>query len=157
MELIISTFQISRRFCFIFLFIYFLVYNVNAQVTLTWDDLAAVSFYTKYDEETEDYYVYPKFEDTVLSYQNELVEIKGYLINLDLDYSVIILSKNPYASCFFCGMAGPETVVEIELKEPLNHIKLDQKAIIQGNLILNESDFDHFNYILKNATIKLVD
>ena len=157
MELIVSKFQISRRLCFVFLFIHFICYDVNAQVTLTWDDLAEVSFYTKYHEETEDYYLYPKFEDNILSFQNELVKIKGYLINLDLEYSVIILSKNPYASCFFCGMAGPETIIEIELKEPLNHIKLDQKAIIQGKLILNESDFDHFNYILKNAKIEFVD
>lgn len=135
----------------------FVSQDLNAQVDLTWDHLADVQFEEKYDKEIDGYGLIPTFGEKLKSYENELVSIKGYLISLDLDYSVIALSKNPFSACFFCGMAGPETVIELELLEKVDFIKPDQKAIIRGKLILNDSDYNHFNYILKNATIELVD
>jgi len=131
--------------------------DVRSQDVLTWDHLADVTFEEKYDDEIGGYWLLPTFGSTIKSYQNELVDIEGYLINLDLDFKVIILSKNTYSACFFCGMAGPETIVETQFKVPIDHFKLDQRAKISGRLILNKTDFDHFNYILKNASVEFID
>jgi len=69
------------------------------------------------------------------------------------DNSFVILSQNPYASCFFCGQSGPETVMEIEV-DPSDKTKyeLDERATFKGILTFNADDVNHLTYILKNAT-----
>lgn len=145
------------RLAYLLTIIWLASHHLSAQNVLDWDVLADVTFEEKYDEDLPGYILFPTFGEVVESYENKVVSLEGYLINLDLDYTVVILSLFPYSSCFFCGMAGPETIVEIQLKDPINHIKPDQRASIQGRLILNADDLDHFNYILQNAEIKLLE
>ena len=53
--------------------------------------------------------------------------------------------------CFFCGGAGPETVLEAESKDRKT-IKYTSKEItIKGKLKLNKDDINHLNFILKEA------
>lgn len=59
------------------------------------------------------------------------------------------------ASCFFCGGAGPETIIEVIFKKK-PPFKTDQIVEITGILELNADDVDHCNYILKEATGKLI-
>lgn len=149
--------QSNLRILSLFLLIFSVSLDINSQDILTWDHIADVTFEEKFDEEIGGSWLIPIFGDNIKTYQNKQVELEGFLINLDLDFTLIIISKNPYAACFFCGMAGPETVVEIQLTHPIDKFKLDQRAIIRGELLLNKIDFDHFNYILKNASITLID
>lgn len=44
---------------------------------------------------------------------NKKVSIRGYFLDLDPNGEWYILSKNPFATCFFCGKAGPETVLQL--------------------------------------------
>jgi len=156
-KLVDITNQIIFRVLSVFVFVIFISLDIHAQEMLTWDHLADVTFEEEYDEEMGGSWLIPIFGNTIKTYQNKQVELEGYLINLDLDFELIILSLNPYAAYFFCGMAGPETVVEIQLIDPIDKFKLDQRAVIQGELILNKTEFNHFNYILKNATIEFID
>jgi len=156
-KVVVCSIQVSLRVWFIFLLMFFLPLDLKSQELLTWDHLADVTFEEKYDEEIGGYWLLPSFGDNIKTSQYKIIEIEGYLINLDLDFEVIILSKNPYSSCFFCGMAGPETIVEIQLNDSIEGFKLDQRAKVHGELLLNKTDFDHFNYILKNAFIELID
>ncbi len=150
-------FQVILRAWYLILVILLISLDLSSQKVLTWDHLADVTFEEKYDEEIGGYWLYPTFGSDIKSDQNKLVELEGYLINLDLDFEVIVVSKNPYSACFFCGMAGPETIVEVQLKNLIGEFELDQRAKVRGELILNKIDFDHFNYILKNASVEFID
>jgi len=149
--------RISFPFWLLFLFHISTYSALFSQATLTWEDLADAVFVEEYNDEIEGYWLVPNFGNHIKSYQHKEVQLEGYLITLDMDYSVIILSKNPYSSCFFCGMAGPETVVEIQLSTPIKDIKIDQRAKIRGKLILNRDDLEHFNYILEDASVVLLE
>jgi len=124
----------------------------SAQETLTWEDLSDVTFSEKYDEELNAYWLIPDFGAKPKSFAGKDVIIMGYFIPFNVDDDFYVLSKNPYSSCFFCGQAGPETVMELQVDESLpDRIKLDQRIFFRGTLELNKSDLDHCNYILKDA------
>lgn len=67
----------------------------------------------------------------------------------------MILSKYPMAQCFFCGIAGPESVVEVTLKEKPPRLKPDQVITITGILKLNDSDVEHMNFLLVDVKVTL--
>lgn len=69
------------------------------------------------------------------------------------DKRTIILSKFPYSACFFCGAAGPESVAEVQFKTILHRFKTDQVITVRGTLVLNNSDFTHMTFILKDAEL----
>lgn len=130
-----------------------ITYDLAAQETITWEDLTDVEFEEKYDEETEAFWLVPIFGDQIKKLSKKEVLLEGFLIVLDMESNIVVLSRYPYSSCFFCGMAGPESIVEIQLSEPPSNIKMDQKAVMQGSLHLNSTELNHFNYILKEAVI----
>ena len=51
------------------------------------------------------------------------IVIKGYIIPVEgyKSHKEFILSAFPYNMCFFCGGAGPETVMEVEASEPVKY------------------------------------
>lgn len=54
------------------------------------------------------------------------------------------------ASCFFCGMAGPETAIELQFDlKPT--FRTDDIVTVTGILKLNDEDVKHFNYIITNS------
>ena len=124
----------------------------TAQQSLTWEDLADVTFSEKYDEELQAYWLIPDFGAKPKSFAGKDVIIMGYFIPFNVDDDFYVLSKNPYSSCFFCGQAGPETVMELQVADPLpDRIRIDQRLFFRGTLELNKSDLNHCNYILKDA------
>lgn len=114
---------------------------------VTWDD----RYFPKYDETVW----YPDFNKVVLDLDSTLIEIKGYVIPVDVESGYYVLSANPYTSCFFCGNAGPESVMELQfpkgVKESFN---TDEIATFKGRLKLNWDDLEHCNYILEGALLK---
>jgi hypothetical protein len=117
-----------------------------------WNELADVSFYVKpvdgYEIEL------PKFGNRAIALQGKKISVKGYLIPLSESGrdSRYMLSSMPFSSCFFCGAAGPETVIELLLKQK---IKFSENAIVvEGVLVLNDKNIDRHMYILKDASIK---
>lgn len=121
-----------------------------SQKKITWDDLAKVKFVDKYFPEFEQSFLYPNFSNEVKALEGKEVTITGYFLNLDPEGAVYILSKNPMASCFFCGVGGPETAVELNFIET-PPFKTDEIVTITGVLKLNSDDVNHFNYILKTS------
>ena len=59
------------------------------------------------------------------------------------------------AACFFCGGAGPETIIEVYFKDT-PPFKTDQGIEITGVLELNADDVAHCNYIIRNAKSKKI-
>lgn len=124
------------------------------QKALSWKVLDDVRFEEKMDENTGGYWLVPVFGKQPKAYQNQTVVMEGYFIPLDTGGKVHVLSRFPYSSCFFCGGAGPESIVELQLEKRLmKHLRMDEKVRFQGRLVLNDSDYEHFNYILKEARL----
>lgn len=122
---------------------------------IDWAFLAKVEWDEKYFEEYDELVWYPKYSKEVLATDSSLVEIQGYIIPVDVQSGYYVLSANPFASCFFCGNAGPESVLELQFSEPLKGTyTTDEIATFQGRLKLNWDDLEHCNYILQNAKPK---
>jgi hypothetical protein len=136
----------------LFLLVFFLfVIEGFPQSGNFWQVLAEVHFYNTTDK--NGYTVEkPVFSKYLKSFNGKRVKIKGYLIPLEETggKGKFMLSSLPFNVCYFCGAAGPETVVELETSE---HLKFSTKQIfMEGILFLNDRDPDHHIYILKSAT-----
>jgi hypothetical protein len=123
-------------------------------VTNGWLLFGKVKYTERFYKEHNDYYLTPFFDSKIRQYENQEILLKGHFIPLDLDEkNAIILSKVPYAACFFCGGAGPESVAEIYFKGKRPKFKADQVIQVSGKLILNDKDINHMNFILKDAVL----
>ena len=138
---------------FLFIILLFTGSPVFAQTEITWETLSDVTFVDKYFEEDDAYYYYPKFGPTVTALEGKEVFIKGYMLAIDPQQGIYMLSKNPFAACFFCGNSGPETIVEPMLKPNHREFKMDEVVTIKGKLRLNQDDIYHCNYILEGAEV----
>jgi hypothetical protein len=119
-----------------------------------WLLFSRVKYTQKLFKELDEYYLVPLLDTKIRQYENQKILLKGYYMPLNLEErNVIILSKFPYAACFFCGGAGPESVAEIHFKEKPPHFKTDQVVQVSGKLKLNDRDINHMNFILKDAQV----
>ena len=87
-----------------------------AQERLRWSSFERLQFEEVFDKETSMWLQVPKWTSKDRELDGELVEITGYVIALDVLSDEYALSAFPFASCFFCGAAGPESVMELKLK-----------------------------------------
>ena len=137
-----------------FLFILFLISKfVFSQTDITWKDLEDVEFTDMYIEEIDEYIVYPHFGFNVRELDGKEVVLSGYILAIDPDKGYYVLSKGPFASCFFCGAGGPETIVELSLKSDKDSFFMDEFVTMIGMLKLNVDDIYRCVYILENAKI----
>jgi hypothetical protein len=127
--------------------------NVACQQTVTWKMLGDVTFFEKYNKEYDFNVLYPKFGKTVKELEGKEIVIEGYAIPVEeLGADILVLSALPYSQCFFCGGAGPESVMDIKSKKKIK-FKVDKKLKLKGRLKLNETDLSQLNYILENAEL----
>lgn len=126
---------------------------ISGQQTVTWKMLGDVTFYEKYNKEYDFNVLYPKFGKTVKELEGKDIVIEGYAIPVEeLGADILVLSALPYSQCFFCGGAGPESVMDIKSKKKIK-FKVDKKLKLKGRLKLNETDLSQLNYILENAEL----
>jgi hypothetical protein len=120
-----------------------------------WALFAKTRFIEKLNREFGMYFLYPKFPDELKAFEGKLVTLTGFYIPLDMNNSEIaVVSKFPNAECFFCGGAGPESIVVGYLKKkPNQRVKMDEIVKIKGRLKLNEDDIDELNFILYDAEL----
>ena len=124
-----------------------------SQNIITWELLKNVEFDEIWSEEFQAYYMVPKFSSSVKSMDNKEVQIRGFIIPVDIVQDYYVLSANPYSSCFFCGQAGPESVMEVQLVKKYEGLRMDQVITFKGKLKLNIDDIYQLNYILEDAEI----
>ena len=140
----------------VFLIVLFLsLTTMNAQKVLTWEDFADVTFETTYNEKYDAYFLTPTFGDKIKSNTGKKIAIKGYFLDISGSGDVFLVSRNPLASCFFCGAAGPETIIEVSFKER-PPFRTDQVIFVEGTLELNADNVERCNYILNQASGRLV-
>ncbi|MEM9053291.1 MAG: DUF3299 domain-containing protein [Bacteroidota bacterium] len=120
---------------------------------ITWDQLGDVRFEETYDEGTGAFYDKPIFGPMIQSLDGREVKITGYVIPMDVSLNVYVVSRFPFSSCFFCGNAGAETVVDLRLNDKSLTFKNDDRRTFCGRLTLNSSRFSDLPYILEDVEL----
>ena len=127
----------------------------NGVIQLDWKMLGHIKFNEQFTPELDAYVPYPIFHPTIKQMEGKKIEIKGYIIPIDEvgDDKLLVLSAYPFTNCFFCGGAGPETVMDIHINETHKRFKQDAVTTFRGKLRLNDSDLYYLNYILEEAEL----
>jgi hypothetical protein len=135
--------------------------QVDAQKKKTeldyWTSMMDVSIKAKFNPATENFDNTPTFGKKIQKLDGKKIFLKGFIIPADLTKGRMTLSKFSYSSCYFCGAAGPESVIEIVAKNPIIY-RMDKPITLQGTLRLNrttdDNEYDPFRllYILEDAT-----
>lgn len=117
-----------------------------------WHELAKVEYEKKYNKELNENINYPIFSPEIQALEGKTVNVTGYVIPLEIGSDYFVLSAFPFASCFFCGAAGPETVIEVYSTKPLK-LTGDDRITVRGRLELNRSDINHLMFMLRDAVL----
>lgn len=126
------------RFLFIILFV-IVSGSSFAQTLVPWNTFAQVTFHRKYSE-TFGFEVNvkpPEFSKELMALNGKEIRVKGYVIPVDVELGMYMVSANPFANCFFCGNAGPETVVELFPNGKLPRFNTDEVVTFRGVLQIN--------------------
>lgn len=119
-----------------------------------WELLGSVEIVKGYDSFMGAEIDQPKFSDDLFAMEGKAITLDGFMIPLQEqggDGSFFILSRFPYQSCFFCGGAGPETVVEVYTISDFDYTEDPIKVI--GKLKLNANNPLQLFYILDDSRI----
>ena len=117
--------------------------------SLVWAKLYDISYKTATDQYGE--YMVPEFSTETKAMEGDIVTLPGYMIPFETGFSEkhFILSSLPLNACFFCGVGGPESVIEVYTDKAIPYT--DKPIEVKGKLKLNAEDPDQFMYILEDA------
>lgn len=118
--------------------------------TLTWKLLGEIKYekrkHPKYGEVQ-----FPVVNDKVKAKGKKRVLISGFIVPIDSKSYAI--SKNVFAACFFCGKAGPESIVGLKFRGATPKLKTDQYVTVEGVFRYNETDADDWVYNFDDVVI----
>ena len=119
-----------------------------------WEMFAGISKERKYFEEVDTHYRVPVFTEELQKKEGETIVLSGFFLPYSKIDSLIIISRYPNSSCFFCGQAGIESVamVELDAPNPDTYI-MDQMLLVKGKLELNSSDINRLAFVIKEASV----
>lgn len=118
-----------------------------------WKTLGKVTYKKEYDEMLGFKVDVPIFSADLQKLEGKEVTIKGYIIPVEgyKSHKEFVFSAYPYSMCFFCGGAGPETVMEVKAKSPVPFTA--DPITIKGVLHLNSKDINKLMYSLSNVEL----
>jgi hypothetical protein len=117
----------------------------------TWKTLSKLTYKKEFDEVLGLKIDVPVFGKEVKALEGKEITVKGYIIPTDgyKSQKEFVFSAFPYNMCFFCGGAGPETVMEISSKQPIQYTS--EPVYLKGILKLNGADVNRLIYSLDKA------
>ena len=118
-----------------------------------WKTLSKITFKKQYDEMMGFKVDVPVFSEDVKALDGKEITIKGYIIPVEgyKSHKEFVFSAYPYNMCFFCGGAGPETVMEVSAIEG---IKFQADPItLKGILQTNSGDINRLIYSMTKAEL----
>lgn len=127
--------------------------KLNAQTESLWKTLAKITYKKEYDEFLGFKIDKPVFSEEIKALNGKEVTVKGFIIPVEgyKSHKEFILSAFPYSMCFFCGGAGPESVMEVTSVEPIEYSA--ESVVIKGKLKLNTDDVNKLMYSLSEARL----
>lgn len=139
------------------LFIVFLLTSFGIQSTQAqsdiWKTLSKITFQKQYDEMMGFKVDVPVFSTDVEALAGKEITVKGYIIPVEgyKSHKEFVFSAYPYNMCFFCGGAGPETVMEVYATEAVKYTA--EAVTLKGKLELNSADINRLIYILNDVEL----
>lgn len=118
-----------------------------------WKTLAKVTFKKEMDPDLGFKIDVPVFSKDVRMLEGKTIEVRGYVLPTEgyKNQKRFMFSSMPYNVCFFCGGAGPETVMEVTSKLPIPVSA--EPVVLRGTLVLNGGDVNKLMYMLMNAEL----
>ncbi len=94
----------------------------------------------------------PFFSAEIEKLSGKKITLEGFMVVIQHEKKpkYFMLSYYPINSCFFCGAAGPETVIEVMSQKPVAFT--EEPIAMSGILKLNAKDENKLFYILESAT-----
>lgn len=125
--------------------------SAQSETPGTWKTLSKITYKKEYNELLGFKIDMPVFSEQVKALEGKEVEMKGYIIPTEgyKSHTEFIFSAFPYNLCFFCGGAGPETVIEVTSLEPIKYTA--DPITIRGRLVLNDEDVNRLMYALEDV------
>jgi hypothetical protein len=125
--------------------------QTDEQAKNTWRTLSKITFKKQYDEFMGFKVDVPVFSPEVQALDGKEITIRGYIIPTEgyKSHKEFVFSAYPYNMCYFCGGAGPETVMEVSAVEAIKYTA--DPVVIQGILQLNSGDINQLIYSLTNV------
>ncbi len=126
--------------------------SVLAQYSI-WPILSGVK-YKKVSDPLLGYEVdYPVFNDEIKSIEGRRVKVRGFIVptNGYKSSREFVLSALPVKSCYFCGGAGPDTVIEIRARQDIP--VTSERVELEGRFRLNSADLNRLMFQLEDAIL----
>ena len=120
-----------------------------------WKTLGSLLMHTEFDEITGIEIYKPTFFPTVLELVDQEIELEGYIIPLTgkRAQSHFMFSAYPVSNCFFCGNAGPESVVQVYMKNNQKVNYTEDRIKVKGTFKINRDLTQQLFYNLENAEV----
>ncbi len=127
--------------------------SLKAQDTNVWKTLAKITYKKQMDEIMGFNVDVPVFSDDIKALDGKEITIKGYIIPVEgyKSHKEFVFSAFPYNMCFFCGGAGPETVMEVYASEPVKYSA--KQVVLRGTLELNDTDINRLMFAINDAIL----
>lgn len=127
--------------------------GLQAQTESLWKTLAKITYKKEYDEFLRFKIDKPVFSEEIKALNGKEVTVKGFIIPVEgyKSHKEFIFSAFPYSMCFFCGGAGPESVMEVLASEPVEYSA--ESVTLKGKLHLNSEDVNKLMYSLTDARL----
>ncbi len=95
----------------------------------------------------------PNIHPAAKKLNGEQVQLEGFIIPLKgkKNQSHFMFSAFPINMCYFCGRAGPESVIEVFMEDGNTLPFTEKKIWLQGTLQINENDPQSNLYTLNYA------
>lgn len=129
------------------------VISQSATTESLWKTLAKITYKKEYDDFLGFKIDKPVFSEEIKALNGKEVRVKGFIIPVEgyKGQKEFILSAFPYSMCFFCGGAGPESVMDVSAIEPIEYSA--ETVTLTGKLYLNSNDVNELMYSLKDARL----
>lgn len=114
----------------------------RAQVEVSWSQLEDLRFSVKNSSSDEMIWGKPKFGESLKALDGKQVTISGYILPITVDRPEYMLSRYHFAECFFCGNGGPESVMELSLKQDIKKPVINDPLTFTGILRLNNKAYE---------------
>ena len=120
-----------------------------------WQTLAMVQITKEYDADMGMETIKANFSPIVQALDGTEITVKGYIIPLTgkRKQSHFMFSSFPVNMCFFCGKAGPESAMQVFMKDDKKVAFSEQSIRVKGILRLSQSDGSGLIYTLENAEL----
>jgi hypothetical protein len=141
---------------FILMSVLFMACPLTAQTGTTeslWKTLARITYVKEFDSFLGFKVDKPVFSEAIKALNGKEVTVKGFIIPVEgyKGHKEFILSAFPYTMCFFCGGAGPESVMEVTTLESVEYST--ESIVLKGKLHLNSDDVNKLMFSLTEARL----